>query len=91
MRHWYSPHDKTEVDECPGCAGMWLDARELVAIRSRFSSHAERQNAAQEYLQRLLGPELEKAQVEGAAYKQRTERLYKFLRFICPSYYFGSE
>lgn len=26
MRHYFSPKKEVELDECPGCAGIWLDA-----------------------------------------------------------------
>jgi Zn-finger nucleic acid-binding protein len=32
-RHLFSPSSKVEVDECPNCAGYWLDAGELEKIR----------------------------------------------------------
>ena len=32
-RHFFSPRIKVEVDNCPGCAGYWLDAGELEKIR----------------------------------------------------------
>jgi len=36
------------VDECPKCAGFWLDAGELAGIRSEFATQEERKAAAQE-------------------------------------------
>lgn len=32
-RRQFSPRCRVEVDECPGCAGFWLDAGELDQIR----------------------------------------------------------
>src|SRR3989442_11798551 len=34
MRHYYSKKRGVMVDECPNCAGFWLDAGELEQIRS---------------------------------------------------------
>ena len=34
MRHYYSKLRRVVVDECPSCAGFWLDAGELENIRS---------------------------------------------------------
>lgn len=42
MRRFYSPKHIVEVDECPGCAGIWLDAGELDLIRKHFSTESER-------------------------------------------------
>jgi len=32
-RHLFNPKSKVEVDNCPNCAGYWLDAGELEKIR----------------------------------------------------------
>ena len=42
MRRFYSPKHIVEIDECPGCAGIWLDAGELDLIRALFSTESER-------------------------------------------------
>src|SRR3954469_6694612 len=34
MRHFYSKRRGVVVDECPSCAGFWLDAGELEQIRA---------------------------------------------------------
>ena len=31
MRRFYSPKRQVEVDECPACGGIWMDAGELAA------------------------------------------------------------
>ena len=31
-RKWFSPLQKVEIDECPGCGGIWLDAGEFSRI-----------------------------------------------------------
>jgi Zn-finger nucleic acid-binding protein len=38
MRHYSSVSRSIVVDECPTCAGVWLDAGELEAIRSEHPS-----------------------------------------------------
>lgn len=42
MRRFYSPKHIVEIDECPKCAGVWLDAGELTLIREHFSTEPER-------------------------------------------------
>lgn len=32
-RRFFSPRRQVEIDECPGCGGVWLDAGELEGIR----------------------------------------------------------
>jgi len=34
MRRSFSPTQPIMVDECPACGGVWLDADELIAIRT---------------------------------------------------------
>lgn len=38
MRRFYSPQRLLAVDECPACAGIWLDAGELAYLREIFIS-----------------------------------------------------
>jgi hypothetical protein len=46
MRHFFSAKKTVLVDECPTCAGIWLDAGELEQIRSEYESEAARKQAA---------------------------------------------
>lgn len=32
-RRFFSPRRRVEIDECPGCGGIWLDAGELEEVR----------------------------------------------------------
>jgi Zn-finger nucleic acid-binding protein len=46
-RHFFSAKRRVEVDECPGCAGCWLDAGELALIRAEKSQTATVDRAGQ--------------------------------------------
>jgi len=35
-RRFFSPRRRVEIDECPGCGGVWLDAGELEEIRKEM-------------------------------------------------------
>ena len=37
-RRFFSRHHKIEVDECPGCGGIWLDPGELEKIREELAA-----------------------------------------------------
>ncbi len=37
-RHFFSARRRVQVDQCPNCAGYWLDAGELAAIREEMSA-----------------------------------------------------
>jgi len=51
MRHFYSIKKQVLVDECPKCAGIWLDAGELAAIRNQFDSELEKEVTTEQYIQ----------------------------------------
>ena len=42
MRHYFSRKKKVEIDDCPGCGGIWLDAGELAQIRKELPPADER-------------------------------------------------
>ena len=91
MRHFNSARREVEVDECPKCAGFWLDADELDAIRSAFSSEDEKQKATEhfvkEYIEKNYGEELSKIQEESKEKEAFAKKFAKSMRFLCPSYY----
>jgi len=41
MRRYYSPLKIIEIDECPGCAGIWLDTGELDKIQDNQLTERE--------------------------------------------------
>lgn len=87
MRHFFSIKREVELDECPGCGGMWLDAGELGKIRSLYESEEQRRQAAKEYFDEVFGEKLEemRAQTE----QSRVNRVANVLKFLSPSYYFA--
>ena len=46
-RHFFSAKRRVEVDQCPNCAGYWLDAGELALIRAEKSQVAIADHAGQ--------------------------------------------
>ncbi len=80
MRHFSSLKKQVQVDHCPECAGYWLDASELTAIRNEYNSDAERQAAAENLVSETLksapNSDFETARKIGHA-----------LRYLSPSYY----
>lgn len=57
MRHGYGGHRAVQVDSCPKCGGVWLDAGELAQIRKE-SAQKDRKHIAEEYFNRLFQQEL---------------------------------
>ena len=87
LRHFFSIKHEVEVDECPNCAGYWLDAGELRKIRSQFETEAERRQAAREYFQQVFGDELAANEAADQAKAAKARKVANMFRFICPSYY----
>jgi hypothetical protein len=54
MRHFFSGRRETEVDTCPSCGGVWLDAGELAAIRREVRQTKPMEDAARAYFRRLF-------------------------------------
>lgn len=86
MRHFYSPKHIIEIDECPSCAGIWLDAGELTLIRKHFSSEEERKVMADQLTKEVKRqPEVLKHQQE---YEERMEKLgviRRILKILAPN------
>lgn len=87
VRRFFSVKKQVELDECPKCAGFWLDAGELTQIYSTFSTEVERIQAAGEFFDEMFGKELSKLQEESLKDLKKAQSVAKSLRFICPSYY----
>lgn len=87
MRHFSSVKKGVEVDECPGCASVWLDAGELRQIRGLFKTEEERHKAADEYFQDVFGDQLKAMKAESEEKLAKTRKIVSLFRFICPSYY----
>jgi Zn-finger nucleic acid-binding protein len=54
MRHFFNATRRVEVDTCPKCGGVWLDAGELAQIRKESPSKADRQQAAGQYFKQVF-------------------------------------
>jgi len=54
MRHFSSAKRAVAVDECPTCAGTWLDGGELEQIRAEFESGGARRQAVQVLAEEIL-------------------------------------
>ncbi|MHC4624485.1 MAG: TFIIB-type zinc ribbon-containing protein [Planctomycetota bacterium] len=87
MRHFFSIKKEVEIDECPNCAGFWLDAGELRKIRSLFNTEEERHKAADEYFSEVFGPEFAAMEAENEEKLAKTRKIVNMFRFICPTYY----
>jgi Zn-finger nucleic acid-binding protein len=87
MRHFTSVTRKVTIDECPNCAGVWLDAGELAGIRSEFASEEARQKAAKEAFSEMFDRQIAAEEAKDEAELERARKFAHALRFICPSTY----
>ena len=87
FRRFFSLKKSVEIDECPQCAGVWLDAGELTHIYSQFKNDDERNEQAYEIFEDMFGADLEKLASESVDELERNRRIARSLRFLCPSYY----
>lgn len=85
MRHFWSAAHEVEIDECPACGGIWLDAGELDAIRSLFATEADQRAATEAVLDDLFGEELASVDDDAdfeddvPALPRRLGRIFSFL------------
>jgi Zn-finger nucleic acid-binding protein len=87
MRHYFSIRRQVEVDECPRCAGFFLDAGELHAIREQFGSEDDKNAAAQAAFSDQFAPQLDALRAESEKKATRARSVARLFRFILPSYY----
>lgn len=87
LRHFFSALREIEVDTCPQCAGIWLDAGELARMRAAEPADEERSRAAERALLEPFGPGLEAMRRASEAGRSRAEGIARALRWICPSWW----
>jgi Zn-finger nucleic acid-binding protein len=88
MRRYYSSAKRqVSVDECPNCAGVWLDEGELAAIRKEFASQVERERTNEVFVEDMMKEAMVKAATERNAQAERDQRFARMFRFLYPSYY----
>jgi len=87
MRHFYSAKRAVTVDECPTCAGTWLDGGELEQIRREYDSGGARRQAARACLEEVLASDrmsLMRAQLgEELPYDTSRSRVVSSLLVVC--------
>ena len=76
MRRYESPRHLVEIDECPACAGIWLDTGELELLRDNYLSNSERANLRDGLIKEIehRDPETTPAAAEE---RKRMDRLHK--------------
>ncbi|MEQ9823570.1 MAG: zf-TFIIB domain-containing protein [Puniceicoccaceae bacterium] len=87
-RHFYSPLREIEIDRCPNCGGVWLDAGELAKIRENFPSQCDRERASQALVDAAFADPAFQAQLSDSQAKVDAARKFAHLfAWLCPSRY----
>ncbi len=76
------PDGKITIDQCLKCSGIWLDVGELEQYRSQFSTEAERQKAANSYIQPELDAILGTMEEDNKVKREETYQLKERLRYV---------
>ena len=87
MRHLFSVDQKVTVDECPKCAGIFLDPGELADIRAAHETDAQRHAAAHQYYREMFDKQLADMLKKDKAKLETARKIARAFKFICPSYY----
>lgn len=69
MRRYYSSKQQIEIDECPQCGGIWLDAEELAGIRELFPTQNDLKKDKKAFVEKIM------ASKEVKAYEQESREL----------------
>ena len=87
MQHFASVRREVTVDECPNCAGYFLDYGELNQIRVQYETEEERSKAAESLFADLFDDSIAAAAMQSEAKLERAKRLARMFRFLLPSHY----
>ncbi|MNL40538.1 hypothetical protein D3C87_1628940 [compost metagenome] len=84
FKHFASVQRRVTVDECPGCAGFWLDAGELEQIRGEFASEGQKEQATQAAISGQLDALAAGAIAEREENLARAQQVARMFRLLCP-------
>lgn len=84
-RYFFTVEREIEIDECPNCAGVWLDGGELGALRRQFPTEEARDEAADEAYREMFGEQLDAMREESRDDLRRARAFAHAMRFVLPS------
>ncbi|MBN1505625.1 MAG: zf-TFIIB domain-containing protein [Sedimentisphaerales bacterium] len=86
LRRFFNVKRQVEIDECPRCAGVWLDYGELGTIRKTCTSPQDLERATEEYFREVLGPHFAEERVHSDL--DASHRITRVFRFLTPRHRF---
>ncbi len=84
IKRLFHPTVRVEVEECPGCAGHFLDPGELGEIRKSNQPEAEREQAARKIYREMVGAQLESMRSRSEAEREEATMLSSLFRSLLP-------
>ena len=88
MRRFFaSVNREIEIDECPQCAGTWLDGGELASLRAQFKTDEERKKAALAYFSENFEQKLHAQAGQTAMDTAQKQQIARAFRYVLPSYW----
>jgi uncharacterized protein len=85
MRRYFSSRRQIEIDECPKCGGIWLDAEELEGIRGLFRNAADRARATEEFVDSVMNsPQVQAYERESDELRAKLEGIGSLLWRLIP-------
>lgn len=82
-KHYYSPKLQTfEIDECGKCGGIWLDNKEIDAIRQTFENNEDKLSYEGSYMSALSYELIDEAEKERRANASLLDKIF-YLIFGC--------
>lgn len=76
MRRFYSGKLQIEIDECPQCGGIWLDAEELEKIHELFPNDGDYGKARKDFAKKVMSSsETKKINEEQDEFVNKLERI----------------
>ncbi len=91
MRHPFSFKQQVTIDECPVCAGIWLDDGELAKIREMFTSEEEKDGQTATFVEQMIGKKLADLEEQDHVELARAQRFANMFKWICPSHYISGK
>lgn len=87
MRRFFHPSVRVQIDECPGCAGHWLDAGELGQIRRQAGPEETRQQSARRAYDQMFAEGLAEVRQETLERTEEAKGIARLFRFVLPSWW----
>ena len=87
IRRFFHPSIRVQIDDCPGCAGQWLDAGELGQIRRQAGTEESRQQSARRAYDQMFAEGLAEVRQETLERTEEAKGIARLFRFVLPSWW----